>query len=152
MRHELFTVVTSPAPAVALESQAIESWYAERSHACRMQQDACGEAALGSFTAEYYGHLCRCLDANFDWLQAVLPEPMNERLQSEQGNWLAFRKSRFAALNLVHGLLGGGSKPFDRVALLLAHAQVVRERVLELEDFYREFKRRFRTPVLTVVR
>jgi hypothetical protein len=126
-------------------------WYEQaQDYACLLPEPERREA-LERCTGEYYQKLAVATESRFWWLVEILPANLKERMVADQGAWLALRKTRFAALNLLHGLLGGGNKPFDRVALLLAHAAIVKTRGLELEQFYQEFHSRWRRSGLRAV-
>src|ERR1700729_1634395 len=111
----MFTVVESAPVRVNANSSAIDAWFAATQNCV----DDENEFAMGSVALEYYRRLCFCLDANLAWLQQFLPPQLKDCLQSEQGAWLVLRKHRFATLNVLYGLLSGGTVPFDREALLL---------------------------------
>jgi hypothetical protein len=130
----------------------ISRWYEEAQRdACLLPEPECREA-LERSTGEYYQKLAVATESLFWWLQDFLPDNLKERIVADQGAWLALRRTRFAALNLLHGLLGGGNKPFDRLALLMAHAAIVKTRGLELEEFYQEFHARWRISHMSAVR
>jgi len=126
----------------------IEDWYEAQSLACLYLTELDRRCAQERCTGEYFSRLSLATESLYWWLQEFLPQPFNERLAADQGTYLASRKSRFATLNQLHGLLGGGRIPFDRMALLLAQANVVKARGLELEDYYQTFRARWRTAVL----
>jgi hypothetical protein len=129
----------------------ISGWFERaQSDAFLLPEPECREA-LERCAGEYYQKLAVATESKFWWLLEFLPDNLKERMVVDQGAWLSLRKTRFATLNLLHGLLGGGNKPFDRVSLLLAHAAIVKTRGLELEQFYQEFHSRWRSSGLLAV-
>jgi hypothetical protein len=128
---------------------AVDSWFAAECADSRSYLDQ--DAALNRFTAEYYSRMVVTLEATFTWVRDRLPEPLQERLIEDQSAWLRVKRTRFAALNVLYGLLGGGRLPFDHLELLLAHTAVIKARALEIEAFYETFRAHWRSPALSLV-
>jgi hypothetical protein len=145
----MFEAIAQLPHSGGMDLGAIDVWYAQ---ACADSVDYLDGNAFGNVTLEYYRKLCFCLDANLARLQQFLPAPLKDRLQCEQGVWLSLRRSRFATLNLLYGLFGDGSVPFDRDGLLQAQCNFVRQRMVDLQQFYKHFNntRRLRPRLMIV--
>ncbi len=129
----------------------IVSWYEERRYESGFLPQAESRQNLERCTGKYLQKLSLAAEAKFWWLMKFLPEALAERLVANQRAWLVSRRAHFALLNTLHGLLGGGNKPFDAYALLLAQAEFVKARGLELEYLYAEFNSRWRTAKVAAI-
>ena len=130
----------------------IDSSFVERQGECLLLREPESWTELERSARDYYGRLTRAAESIFLWLDDFLPDDLKARIVADQAAWLSFRKTRFAALNLLYGLLSGTMTSADRTALHLARAAVVRNRALELEDFYLQFHARRRHAGLAAVR
>jgi hypothetical protein len=127
----------------------IDTWFYAERKACDLAAEPL--AALERLARDYYYKISALVEPAFTFLRDCLPATLQERLIEDQRAWLAQKKARFAALNLLYGLFGGGPMPFDRVGLITAHTDVVRARVADLEAFYRQFRMTWRAARLSVV-